>query len=309
MAISVPAVTYSADYVAQAKGYFTQHGVKVQEEQLQSGATSMQALLGGSVDMVYGASQDVAAAAAKGAPLLAVQASTKMTVEFCGSKAFADQKGITAATSLQDRMKDLKGTNIAITGPGANSDRMARWLLKKYGGLNPDTDATFTTISSATGILASMQQGRIQAFIFSPPQCEIAVKDGYGTQLVKPADVPEFSRYVHTIVFTTKDWASAHKDVLSRTVTALSQGNNFIIQHPQDAMPIIEKKFSTIDPKVIDSSVQTILPLLVKDGKMTEDGWKATNTVLQEAGIVKQPMDTTEGHFWTNDYIGDTTVP
>jgi NitT/TauT family transport system substrate-binding protein len=62
LAESIPALSFAPLLVARDKDLFKQQGVDVQYTQLESGATALQALLGGSIDMVNSASTEVAAA-------------------------------------------------------------------------------------------------------------------------------------------------------------------------------------------------------------------------------------------------------
>jgi NitT/TauT family transport system substrate-binding protein len=310
MAQSIPALSFAPLYVARDLGYFEQQGVKLEFTELQSGATAIQAIVGGSVDVVDSASTEVAAAAAQGLPVIAVQGTVNMTLEVCASKKLIDSKGVTTSSPLQQRMAVFKGTTIAITGPGAVSDNAMRWLLQKYGGLDPNRDANLVSVGGASAMSGALQQDRVQGFLLSPPNCELAAKDGSAVVLVKPSEIPEFTNYVHEVLYTTKDWANKNKDLLTKTATALSMGNNYMLQYPNESIALLQKTFNQVDPQIVADSLKTIvLPQVPKDGKMTEAMWKDTNTVLFESGLVKQPIDTKEGGIWTNEYIGNPRVP
>ncbi len=306
LAQSIPALSFSSLLVARDMGYFQKLGVELEYVELQSGATAQQAIIGGSVDMTDSASTEIAAAVAKGVPLIAIQNTVMQTLELCVRKDWVDKAGVTPSSSLQDRIKSLKGATLAITGPGSVSDRALRWLLQKYGGLDPNNDTTITQVGGAGAMPGALQQGRIQGFLLSPPNCA----QGQGVVLVKPSDVPEFKNYVHEVLYTSKDWAAKNKDAATRTATALSMGNNYLLQHPDEAIALLKKDFSAVDPAVVEDAVrQVILPQIRKDGKMTPDMWNATNQVLVESGLIEQPLDTKEGGFWTNEYIGNASVP
>ncbi len=47
----------------------------------------------------------------------------------------------------------------------------------------------------------------------------------------------------------------------------------------------------------------------LKDGKMTEAMWKDTITTLVESGQIDKPLDAKEGLLWTNELIGNPTLP
>ena len=310
IAQSTPAISFAPLIVARDLGYFEQQGVDLQFTELQSGATAQQALIGGNVNFTDSASSEVAASVSKGVPIIAVQNTILMTQEVCVRKDFADSKGITPSSPLKDRMAALKGATISITGPGSASDRGMRWLLQKYGGLDPNKDVQITQIGGSSAVVGAIEQNRIQAYLQSPPNCEVSAAKGITEVLVPPADVPEWQNYVHEVLYASNDWVTKNKEATTRTATAVSMGNNYMLQHPDESIAILQKEFKSVDPKIIEQVVRdTILPRITKDGKMTQAMWEATNTVLVESGQIAKPVDTKEGVLWTNEYIGNATVP
>ncbi len=310
IAQSTPAISFAPLLVARDRGFFAQQGVNLEFTELQSGATAQQALVGGNVDFVDSASSEVAAAFSKGVPLIAVQNTILQTQAVCVRKDFAQKAGISPSSSLQDRMKGLKGAIISITGPGSASDRGMRWLLQKYGGLDPNTDVELVQIGGSSAVLGAIEQNRIQAYLQSPPNCEISAAKGITQVLVQPSEVPEFKNYVHEVLYGSKDWATKNKEAATRTATAVSMGNNYMLQHPDESIALLKKDFNGVPPEIIDQAVRdVILPRIPKDGKMTKEMWDSTNQVLVESGQIDKPLDTKEGGFWTNEYIGNANVP
>ena len=308
LAQSVPALSFAPLLAARDLGYFQQQGVDLKYVELQSGATAEQAIIGGSVDVTDSASTEVAAAVGQGVPLMAIQNTVMMTLEMCARKDLMDKAGVTPSSPLKDRMAAFKGATLGITGPGAVSDRLTRWLLQKYGGLDPNKDVQITQVGGAAAMAGALQQNRIQGYLLSPPNCEQA--GDQAEVLIKPSDVPEWQNYVHEVLYTSKDWASKNKEAATRTATAVSMGNNYLLQHPDQSIALMQKDFNSIDPKIIEAAMRNvILPAVRKDGKMSEDMWTATNTVLQEAGMIQKPLDIKEGGIWTNEYIGNANVP
>lgn len=308
IAQSIPALSFASLLVARDLKYFEAQGVELQFTELQSGATAQQALVGGSVDLTDSASTEIAAGVANGLPLIAIQNTAMQTLEVCVRKDLMDKAGVTASSSIQARMAALRGATIGITGPGAVSDRAMRWLLSKYGSLDPNTDAELVAISAGS-MSTALEQNRIQAFLLSPPNCEV-ISPAIAVVLLKPTEVPEFKNYVHEVLYTSKDWLAKHADLATRTATALSMGNNYVLQHPAEAIALLQKDFASVPPQIVEQSMRdVILPQIPRDGRMNEEMWTATNTVLFESGLVKQALDIKEGALWTNQFIGNAQVP
>lgn len=304
MAQSVPQMAFAPLQVALHMNFFEYLGVKVEFIELQSGATARQALIGGSVDLVDSASTEVAAAVAEDVEFLSIQATINQTLQMCVREDWAQQKGVTPESSLEDRVKALEGAVIGITGPGAVSDRATRWLMIEYGGLDPNTQATITQIGGGAGAMAgAMEAGQIQAFLLSPPSCQVAG----GVVLIPPTDVPEFANYVHEVLYGMRDWIESNKDVATLTATAISMGNNYVIQYPDAALKILQEgPFSKVDPAIVEDAFRNvILPQVgpVRNGLQNQDAWADTMTVLLESGVIEQEIPFEEGTFWTNEYI------
>jgi NitT/TauT family transport system substrate-binding protein len=275
--------------------------------ELQSGTSGLQALLGGSVELVASSSDVAAGALAQGAAVQAIQNTMMMTLQVCVRKDYAEKAGVTADSPLADRLKALKGATIGITGPGASSDRNMRYLLIKFGGLDPNTDTTITQVGGAAAMSGALDANQIQAFLLSPPNC---AQTKEGMVLVDPTDVDTFKNYVFEVMLGSRDWIEANPELATKAATAIAMGNNYILQYPDEALKILQAQFSKVDPSIIETAFnETILPQLKEDGKFDAAMWDNTNAVLMDAKAIDKAVDTSEGSIWTNKYIGDASLP
>jgi NitT/TauT family transport system substrate-binding protein len=298
---SVPALSFAALDVARAMNFFGYVGVKVQYQTLAAGSQMLEAVTSQTINMGDSASTEVATGFVKGLGLEAVENTSMMTQQLCVAKSWADAHHVTPQSSMTDKMKAMKGAKIAISGPGSVSDTLTRWLLQKYGGLNPDTDASLIQIGGATAYVSALQGGKIQAFLNSAPGC--ASTDN-GEILVQATDVPEWKNYVHEVLYTKSSWASANKNLATRTATAVAMGNNFILKHPTQALAILEKQYSSVSPAIIKQSFeQTTVPNTRSNGQFDQSMWQSTSDVLKQGGFTPKPLDASPNVVWTNNYI------
>lgn len=306
MAQSVNALAFAPLLVALELNFFGYQGVDLEYIELESGATARQALIGGSVHLVDSASTEVLAAVAEGVDYITIQGTINQTLQLCVERSFMEEKGVTPEDPLEERIAALEGATLGITGPGAVSDRAMRWLLIEYGGLDPNLDTVITQIGGPPTLSAAIDAGQIQGFLISPPACASAEN---GVVLVEPGDVPEFENYIHEVLFGMREWVEANAEAAGRVATAISMGNNYIIEHPEEALRVLQEgPFADSDPEIIEKAFYaTILPQVeaLPSGLMTEEQWEQTNTVLLEAGVIDQPVDVAEGGFWTNEYIDE----
>ena len=123
IAIAYAAISPSMAGVWMAKeiGAFERNGLNVDLVHISSGATAIQALVGGSVHAALGASNAVIAAALKGAPIVAVASNTSRP-----------GMALWVQPEIQ-RAEQLQGKTLAITRYGSTSDFVTRLVLRKLG--------------------------------------------------------------------------------------------------------------------------------------------------------------------------------
>src|SRR6476646_10603113 len=118
-------VAYLPLTIAERRGYFTKEGLQVEISDFQGGAKALEALVGGSTDIVCGAYEHTLYMAAKGISIKAIALQ---------ANSFGLVVGVQKdkAASYQS-LKDLKGMKIGVTGPGSASAIGLNMLLGKAG--------------------------------------------------------------------------------------------------------------------------------------------------------------------------------
>jgi ABC-type nitrate/sulfonate/bicarbonate transport system substrate-binding protein len=109
----------SAVWMAKEIGAFERNGLNAELVYISSGATTIQALVGGSVQAALGASNAVVAATLKGAPIIAV-----------GGNSSRPGMQLWVQPEIQ-RAEQLQGKTLAITRFGSTSDFVTRLILRK----------------------------------------------------------------------------------------------------------------------------------------------------------------------------------
>lgn len=109
----------SAVWMAKEIGAFERNGLNADLVYIASGATTIQALVSGSVQAALGASNAVVAATIKGAPIIAV-----------GGNSSRPGMQLWVQPEIQ-RAEQLQGKTLAITRFGSTSDFVTRLILRK----------------------------------------------------------------------------------------------------------------------------------------------------------------------------------
>ncbi len=139
--------------IAEQLGYFKDEDLQVEISDFAGGSKALQALVGGSADVVSGAYEHTINMQAKGLPITAfvLQGRAPQIVLAVSNKTMPDFKSVA----------DLKGKKIGVTAPGSSTNMMANFVLAK-AGLKP-TDVSFVGVGASAGALSAARSGQIDA--------------------------------------------------------------------------------------------------------------------------------------------------
>src|SRR5215467_13024034 len=122
--------------ICERLGYFKEQGLDVTINDFRGGAQSLQALVGGSIDVVAGAYEHTIRMQAKGQDIKAV-----IELGRFPGIVLAVKKDKAAQVKS---FADLKGLKIGVTAPGSSTNFFVMYLMVK-NGLKPD-DASYIRI-------------------------------------------------------------------------------------------------------------------------------------------------------------------
>lgn len=139
--------------VAEQLGYFKDEGLQVEISDFAGGSKALQAMVGGSADVVSGAFEHTISMQAKGQPITAfvLQGRAPQIVMVISNKTMPGYQSVA----------DLKGKKIGVSAPGSSTNMMANFVLAK-GGLKP-SDVSFIGVGTSAGALSAMRSGQIDA--------------------------------------------------------------------------------------------------------------------------------------------------
>src|ERR1700757_37619 len=139
--------------ICERLGYFKEQGLDIAINDFRGGAQSLQALVGGSVDVVTGAYEHTIRMQAKGQDITAV-------IELGRFPGIAVGLRKDRAASYKSAA-DLKGAKIGVTAPGSSTNFFVMYLMAK-AGLKP-TDASYIGVGASASAVAAMKKGEIDA--------------------------------------------------------------------------------------------------------------------------------------------------
>jgi NitT/TauT family transport system substrate-binding protein len=154
--------------VAEQLKYFAAEGLDVTIVDFAGGAKALQAVVGGSADVVSGAFEHTLNMQAKGQPMRAfvLQGRAPQIVLAVSAKTMPNFKSVA----------DLKGKKIGVTAPGSSTNIMANFVLAK-SGLKP-ADVSIVGVGASQGAVAAMRSGQIDAISNLDPVITILARSG-----------------------------------------------------------------------------------------------------------------------------------
>src|SRR6266480_3462668 len=139
-------------WMAKESGAFDRRGLNAELVYISSGATTIQALVGGSVQAALGASNAVVAATLKGAPIIAV-----------GGNSSRPSMQLWVQPEIQ-RAEQLQGKTLAITRFGSTSDFVTRLILRRLNLEGKTELRQFGGVVEADmGFRARQAEGRVSS--------------------------------------------------------------------------------------------------------------------------------------------------
>ena len=154
--------------IAQRLGYFADEGLTVEIQDFPGGAKALQALLGGSADVVSGAYEHTIVMQTMAQKLQAfVLQGTNPGIALGVAKAKA------ASYSWP---KDLKGLRVGVSAPGSSTHMLVNHLLASVG-LTPD-DVSIVGVGTGAQAVAAMKSGQLDAISNVDPVMMLLEKQG-----------------------------------------------------------------------------------------------------------------------------------
>jgi NitT/TauT family transport system substrate-binding protein len=161
-------LTYLPVIMANRLGYFKDEGLNVEISAFAGGSKALEALMGGSLDVVSGAYSNTLTMAAKDQKLVEFVEQIR-----CPGFVLDVAKQQTAKVHS---VKDLDGMNIGVSAPGSSTHMVLNYILTQ-GGLDP-ADVSVIGVGTSAGAVAAMRSGQVDAILNSDPVVTILEQTG-----------------------------------------------------------------------------------------------------------------------------------
>ncbi|EKF42989.1 amino acid ABC transporter [Nitratireductor indicus C115] len=154
-----PLLYYLPLTIAEKKGFFEEQGLNVTINDFAGGSKSLQALIGGSVDMVTGAYEHTIRMQHKGQDIVGVCNMGRFPGIVIGVR-----KDIAGEVKS---VADLKGRTMGVTAPGSSTSLMLQYALLKNG--LEATDVSLVGVGGGAGAVAAIKQKQVEGLSHLDP--------------------------------------------------------------------------------------------------------------------------------------------
>ena len=256
--------------IAERNGYFKAEGLEVEFQDFPGGARALQALLGGSVDVVSGAYEHTITQQAKGQNIQALVLQGK----YAGIVLGMPKEKAAAYKSPAD----LKGMKIGVTAPGSSTNMFVNILLAKVG-LKPD-DVSIIGVGATAGAVAIMKRGEIDAMSNLDPVMALLEADGtivpvIDTRTVKGMQEVYGGAYAAGCIYVPIDFAKKYPNTAQALVNAMVRALRFIQQSTSDQIVAAVPADYYTDKAAYKAALEKNLETYKHDGAIGMDAAQA----------------------------------
>jgi len=265
-------VAFLPVYVTEAKGFFKDEGLDVLLVLFNAGATNLQALIGGDVQIMGSAFVETIGGRAAGIDV-------KNFWGICNIMPFQ----LYSQPDFKS-MKQAKGKRFAISRFGSLTDFLTRATLRHFN--IDEKDVTILQIGSTPARFAALQAKGVDASIVWFPVTEIAKKQGYNKLL----DLKEvFPEWPYETFAARESYLAKEKDQVVKFLRAFQRGVRYTRENKDEAVAVM-RKYVKMDPAYAPAGYDEYRDSFPLNGQIAE---KAIPVVIDEefrTGRIKKKL-------------------
>ena len=275
--------------IAERKGYFKDEGLDAQIVDFPGGAKALQAMMGGSADVVSGAYEHTINMQAKGQAIVAIALEGRYNgIVIALNKA----KGASYKSP-----RDLKGYKFGVTAPGSSTHMAIQNLLAK-NGLKPD-DVAAIGVGAGAGAVAAMKKGELDGISNLDPVITKLEADGdihviVDTRTAKGMKELYGGDYHAGCIYAPVEWVKKHPNTAQAVVNAMVRADVWLRTAKVDEIvATVPKEYYGADLALYKAGLQKNQEGFSPDGRFSMAGARNVYKVLQafEPDVQKAKID------------------
>ena len=253
--------------IAERLGYFKEEGLDVQIIDFQGGSRALQAVVGGSADVVSGAFEHTISMQLRGQRMQAfvLQGRAPQVVFAVNKKTMPNYKTLT----------DLRGKKIGVTAPGSSSQVVANFVLGR-AGVKP-SEVAFIGVGSSSAAVAAIRSGQIDAFTNLDPVIAMLEKDNLltiaaDTRNIEESDALFGGPMIAGCLYAPERFIKANPEVVQGLTNAIVRADRWLATAtPEELVKTVPETYFLGNKEIYIEGFLKNRPALSKDGFIPED--------------------------------------
>lgn len=294
------ALYYLPLVLTERLGYFKDEGLtNFRISDFAGGTRSLEAVVGGSADVVAGAYEHT----------INMQSRRQNFQAFVLYGA-SPQISVAISNKLADKYKspkDLKGLKVGVSAPGSSTNMVVNYVLAQ-GGLKP-TDVAIIGVGAGATVIAAIEQGRVDVISQTDPAVTMLERDGKvkviaetrtpeGTQKLFGGPMPAGSFYA-PIEFIKKNpnTVQALTNAMVRTLVWMQDAS------PQQILATVPEEYLLGNKAMYLFAYNNVKTAYSKDGYISDAGAKTTLKALASFNPNVKPGEINLAQTYTNEFV------
>jgi len=284
--------------IAERLGYFKDEGIDVEIIDFQGGSKSLQAVVGGSADVVSGAFEHTISMQTRGQQMRAfvLQGRAPQVVFAVNNKTMPGYK----------TLSDLKGKKIGVTAPGSSSQVLANFVLAR-AGIKP-SDVSFVGVGASSAAVAAIRSGQIDAFTNLDPviaqlQQDNLLKIVADTRVIEESDAIFGGPMIAGCLYAPEKFIKSRPEDVQALTNAVVRADHWLATaSAEDIVKTVPESYFMGNKAIYVEGFLKNRPALSRDGMFPEGApaisLKALQSVNPKMANVKVDLEAT----YTNEF-------
>ncbi len=262
------ALYYLALTIAEQKGFFKDEGLEVEIPDFAGGSRSLQALIGGSADVVAGAYEHTIRMQARG-----------QEVQSFALIGRGMQIAIGIKTDRADKVKsaaDVKGMKFGVSAPGSSTHMLLNYWIAQAG--LKATDVAAIGVGAGASVIAAVDKGEIDGVSQTDPAVTMLQQQGAikvvvdtrtmkGNQEVFGGPLPAASLY------STAEFVKANPGTIQALTNAIVRADHWLQKAtPDQVADTVPATYLLGDRELYKKAFANVRDVMSPDGMMPDQG-------------------------------------
>jgi NitT/TauT family transport system substrate-binding protein len=294
-------LVYLPTTLARELGFYRDEGLEVELQDHAGGAKALQALVGGSADVVSGFYDHTIQMAAEGRELVAFVT----MLRYPGLVLVTSPQRAATVTSISD----LKGRIAGVTAAGSSTHMLLTYLLQKHGV--PVDSVSVTGIGASATAVAAVESGKVDVAVMTDPALTIVQRRAPSVRVLADLRHAEgvkatygTSTYPASVLYAKSEWVRANRESASRLARAIRRTLEWMQTHA--AEEIADKTpadFRGQDRALYVDALTNTMAMFSPDGVMEDEGARAVHAALAQSMDKVKHATIDVSKTYTNDFV------